>query len=174
MEILRTKSKFSAVFAAFSCAELHLRLIHTRHAAPMPSPCRAALIHTCHAVPLPCHAVLIHTCHAWRAPTILRQCRVLRESPRGSRKYPNCLSYSLTDWYASGNNLRGTRVVAGRIGNRAGRPHAVSGRPMLFHICHAMCLCCAHAALCRGLEKSLSDGMAVAWYGHGAGAAWNV
>jgi len=58
------------------------------------------------------------------------QCRVLHESPRGSRKYPNCQSNSLTDrpfcsvllplftvagmdrceedWYASDNNLRGT------------------------------------------------------------------
>jgi len=25
-----------------------------------------------------------------RAPAMLRQCRVLRESPRGSWKYPNC------------------------------------------------------------------------------------
>jgi hypothetical protein len=25
-----------------------------------------------------------------RAPALLRQCRVLHESPRGSRKYPNC------------------------------------------------------------------------------------
>ena len=61
---------------------------------------------------------------------MLRQCRVLRESPRGSRKYPKCYSNSLTDrllssvplplftvvgmdrceedWYASDNNLRGT------------------------------------------------------------------
>jgi hypothetical protein len=43
-----------------------------------------------------------------RAPAILRQCRVLRESPRGSRKYPNSYSHSLTDSYASDNNLRGT------------------------------------------------------------------
>jgi len=65
-----------------------------------------------------------------RAPALLRQCRVLRESPGGSRKYPNCLSSSLTDrlfcsvllplftvvgmdrceeeWCASDNNLRGT------------------------------------------------------------------
>jgi hypothetical protein len=43
------------------------------------------------------------------------------------------------------------RVVAGRSRTRAGRPHAVSGRPMLIRRCHA------HAALCRGLEKSLSE-----------------
>jgi len=27
---------------------------------------------------------------ACRAPALFQQCRVLRESPRGSRKYPNC------------------------------------------------------------------------------------
>ena len=81
-----------------------------------------------HAVPLPCRAVNLHM--PCRAPAMLRQCRVLRESPRGSRKYPNCYSNNLTDrlfcsvllplftvvgmdrceehWYASDNNLRGT------------------------------------------------------------------
>jgi hypothetical protein len=53
-------------------------------------------------------------------------------------------------------NLVELRVVAGRSLRRAGRPHTVSGRPMLIHICHA------HAALCRGLEKSLSER-----HGHG-------
>ena len=52
------------------------------NAVPMPCPCRA------HAVPLPCRAVNSHM--PCRAPALLRQCRVLRESPRGSRKYPNC------------------------------------------------------------------------------------
>jgi hypothetical protein len=42
-------------------------------------------------------------------------------------------------------------AVAGKNLTRAGRPHAVSGRPMLIYTCHA------HAALCRGLEKSLSE-----------------
>ena len=41
-----------------------------------------------HAVPLPCRAVNSHM--PCRAPAMLRQCRVLRESSRGSRKYPNC------------------------------------------------------------------------------------
>jgi hypothetical protein len=45
------------------------------------------------------------------------------------------------------------RVVAGRSRTREGRPLAVSGRPMLIHTSHAH----AHAALCRGLEKSLSE-----------------
>jgi hypothetical protein len=43
-----------------------------------------------------------------RVPAIPQHCRVLRESPRGSRKYPKCQSYSLTGWYASVNNLRKT------------------------------------------------------------------
>jgi hypothetical protein len=84
------------------------------------------------------------------------------------------------------------RVVAGRSRTQAGRPHAVSGRPILIHTCHA------HAALCRGLEKSLSErhgrgkararhGMCksngkdtiqtlsgTAWQGNGMGAAWYV
>jgi hypothetical protein len=55
------------------------------------------------------------------------------------------------------------RVVAGRSRTRAGRPHVVSGRPMLIHTCHA------HAALCLGLEKSLSErhGRGMAWALHG-------
>jgi hypothetical protein len=55
------------------------------------------------------------------------------------------------------------RVVAGRSRTRAGSPLAVSGRPMLIHPFHA------HAALCRGLEKSFSErngrGMAGARHG---------
>jgi hypothetical protein len=62
------------------------------------------------------------------------------------------------------------RVVAGRSRTRAGRPHAVYGRPMLNHTCHA------HAALCRDLEKSLSErhgsGMARARRGRCMDAAW--
>jgi hypothetical protein len=45
------------------------------------------------------------------------------------------------------------RVVAGRSRTRAVRPHTVSGRPMLIHTRHVP----AHAALCRGIEKSLSE-----------------
>jgi hypothetical protein len=58
------------------------------------------------------------------------------------------------------------RVIAGRSRTLAGRPRAVSGRPMLIHTCHAH----AHVALCRGLEKSLSEqgrGMARARHGRG-------
>jgi hypothetical protein len=88
----------------------------------MPCPCRA------HAIPPAMPCVKSHM--PCRAPALLRQCRVLRESPRGSRKYPNSYSNSLTDcllcrvliphftvvgmdrceedWYACDNNLRGT------------------------------------------------------------------
>jgi hypothetical protein len=52
-------------------------------------------------MPFPCRVNSHMPC---RTPAILRQCRVLRESPRGRRKYPNCI----WDWFASGNNLRRT------------------------------------------------------------------
>jgi len=94
----------------------------------------------------PCRAVNSHMpCHA---PALLRQCCVLRESLHGSRKHPNCQSNSLTDrlfcsvllplftvvgtdrceedWYASDNNLRELRVVAGRSRMQAGSPQVVS------------------------------------------------
>jgi hypothetical protein len=55
----------------------------------------------------------------------------------------------------------GIRVVAGRSRTRAGRPHAVCGQSMLIHTCHA--------ALCGGLDKTLSErhdrGMARARHG---------
>jgi hypothetical protein len=48
------------------------------HAAPIIFPCRSlAMSHRVNSH-MPC-----------RAPAILRQCRVHRESPHGSRKYPN-------------------------------------------------------------------------------------
>jgi hypothetical protein len=58
------------------------------------------------------------------------------------------------------------RVVAGRSRKRAGRPHAVSGRPMLIHTCHVM-PCHAHSALCRGFGIRFQNGMVVAWHGRG-------
>jgi hypothetical protein len=48
------------------------------------------------------------------------------------------------------------RVVAGRSRTWAGRPLAVSGRPMLIHTCHAMPTP-RPCRLYRGLEKSLSE-----------------
>jgi hypothetical protein len=110
------------------------------------------LIHTCRAAPMP-------------RPCIIRQCRVLRESPRGSRNYPNCQSNSLTDWYASDNNLRGTPRGSRKKPNACRSPtcrHWTADANSLMP-CHA------HEALCRGLEKSLSErhcrGMARARHG---------
>jgi hypothetical protein len=52
-------------------------------------------------------------------------------------------------------------VVAGRSRKRAGRPHTVSGRPMLIHTCHAMPMPrCAVA-----LRSRFQNGMVVAWHG---------
>jgi hypothetical protein len=43
-------------------------------------------VRSCQLASVPVKANIHMPC---RAPAILRQCRVLRESPRGSRKYPN-------------------------------------------------------------------------------------
>jgi hypothetical protein len=63
------------------------------------------------------------------------------------------------------------RVVAGRSRKRAGRPHTVSGRPMLIQACHAIPMprpCRTHAALCHGLGMSLSErGRGMARVRHG-------
>jgi len=45
-----------------------------------------------HSMPCPCRSPampFVNSQMPCRAPALLRQCRVLRESPRGSRKYPN-------------------------------------------------------------------------------------
>jgi hypothetical protein len=119
-------------------------------------PCRspAVLIQTCHAVPMPC-----------RVPVILRQCRVLRENTRGRQKYPNCS----WDWYASGNNLRGTPRGSRKKPNAGRSPNAVSGRPTLIHTYHAVPMprC---AVVLRG---RFQNGMVVAWHGGGTGEAWH-
>jgi hypothetical protein len=81
-----------------------------------------------HAVPLPCRAALIHTCHA----------ALLALSDR---------AVSFVE----------VRVVVGRRRTRAGHPHAVSGR--------------AHNALCRDLEKLLSERHGRGMAGRGMGAA---
>jgi hypothetical protein len=57
------------------------------------------------------------------------------------------------------------REVAGRCRTQVGRPYAVSGQANA----NSHMPCCAHAALCRGLEKSVSErlgrGMARARHG---------
>jgi hypothetical protein len=55
------------------------------------------------------------------------------------------------------------RMVAGRSRTRAGRPHAVSGRPMLIHTCHAMPM-----PRCAVVLKSrFQNSMVVAWHERG-------
>jgi hypothetical protein len=55
------------------------------------------------------------------------------------------------------------RVVAGRIRKRAGRPHALSGRPILIHTCYAMpMLRCAVV-----LRSRFQNSMVVVWHGRG-------
>jgi hypothetical protein len=62
------------------------------------------------------------------------------------------------------------RVVAERSRTRTGRPHAVSGRPMLIHTYHAVPLPRCTVVLRGGFQ----NGMVVAWHGNGTGAAWYV
>jgi hypothetical protein len=99
-------------------------------------------------MPFPCRVNSHMPC---RAPVFLRQCRVLRESPRGRRKYPNCI----WDWYASGNNLRGTP--------RGSRKKPNAGRSPTCRLwtadANSQIPCRSHAAL------SLSER-------HGRGMAW--
>jgi hypothetical protein len=53
------------------------------------------------------------------------------------------------------------RAVAGRSRMRAGRPHAIPGRPMLIRTCHAMPMPrCAVV-----LRSHFQNGMVVAWHG---------
>jgi hypothetical protein len=62
------------------------------------------------------------------------------------------------------------RVVAGRSRKRAGRPHAVSGRPMLIHTYHAAPMpWCAVA-----LRSRFQNGMVVAWHGNGTSEAYHM
>jgi len=104
----------------------------------MPHPCRSPAM-PCVNSHMPC-----------RAPSLFQQCRVLRASPRGSRKYPNCYSNSLIVLFVvcCYHSLQSQvwivvrrigmllitifvelRVVAGRNRTRAGSPQAVSRRP---------------------------------------------
>jgi hypothetical protein len=125
----------------------------------MPFPCRSPAI--------PCRVNSYTPC---RAPAILRQCRVLRESPRCSRKYPNCWSYTLTDWHASDNNLRGTPSGSRKKPNAGKSPtcRLWTADDNSHMPCHA------HDLLCRGLEKSLSERHGRGMAGRGMGAAWHV
>jgi hypothetical protein len=119
----------------------------------MPFPCRSpvALIHTSHAAPLPfsdsavsfvkVHVVEGNIRTASPATTLYKRCLVSHWSPASE------IGTLLVTTFVE------LRVVAGRSRTRLGRPHAVSGRPMLIHTYHAVTM----PLPCRGLEKSLSE-----------------
>jgi hypothetical protein len=123
------------------------------------------LIHTCHAAPMPCRVNSHMPC---RAPAILRQCRVLRESQRCSR---NIRTAILKVWYAS-DNLRGTPRGSRKKPN-AGRSPTCRLWPAdaNSHMsCHAMPMpmqCCA-------VPWPWKFAFRTAWSWHGTGAAWHV
>jgi hypothetical protein len=108
-----------------------------------------------HAIPLPCHAALIHKCHASPLPFsdsavfFVKVC-VIAGNIRTASPTVSQISMLLII------NFVEICMVAGRSRTRAGRPHALSGWPMLIHTNHAMLM--PH----RGLEKSLSE-----WHGRG-------
>jgi hypothetical protein len=133
----------------------------------MPCPCRFPAISCRVNSRMPC-----------RNPAILRQYRVFHENPRGSRKYSNCYSYSLTDRYASDNNLRGTPCGSRKMPNmgwsltcRLWTADANSYMPCPCTCRVHVASMSPHAALCRGLEKPLSErhggGLARVRYGRG-------
>jgi hypothetical protein len=98
----------------------------------MPFPSRV-LIHTYHAVSLP------RPCHSPTVPNAVR--------------WP---TYRL--WTADANSHIPCRSPAATLPfsecrTRVGRPHAVSGRPMLIHTYHAVPL----PRTWRGLERSVSE-----------------
>jgi hypothetical protein len=111
-------------------------------------PCRAP------AVPLPCHAAPLPFSDS--AVSFVKVRVVAGNIRTASPTVERIGMLLITDFVE-------LRLVAGRSRTRAGHLHAVSGRPMLIHIRHA------HAALYRGLEKSISEwhvrGMARARHG---------
>jgi hypothetical protein len=80
------------------------------------------LIHTCHAVPMPFSDSAVS----------FVKVRVVAGNIRTASPTVKRIGMLLITTFVE------LRVVAGRSRTRAGRPHAVSGRPMLIHTCHAM------------------------------------
>jgi hypothetical protein len=104
-----------------------------------------------HAMPFPCRVNSHIPCCD---PAILRQCRVLRKSPRGRRKYPNCYS-------ASGDNLRGTPR-----GNRK-KPNAGRSPTCRLWTADANSHAVPIPRCAVALRSRFQNGMVVAWRGNG-------
>jgi hypothetical protein len=131
------------------------------HVAPMPRPCRS------YAVPLLCRAALIHTCHAAPLPfsnsaVSFVKVRVVAGNIRTAGPTAERIDMLLITTFVE------LRMVAGRSRTQAGRPHAVSGRPMLIHTHHAMLI----PRPCRAVPWPWEVNFRTAWSWHGTGAAW--
>jgi hypothetical protein len=107
---------------------------------------------------------MIHTCHAALMPfsdsaVSFVKVRVVAGNIRTAN------SYSLTDWYASDNNLRGTP--------RGGRKKPNAGRSSTWRLwtanvnSHMPCPC-------RAVSWPWSVAFRTAWSWHGTGAAWEL
>jgi hypothetical protein len=124
----------------------------------MPRPCRS------NAVPLPCRAALIHTCHVAPLPfpnTVVSSVKVRVEAGNIRTASPTVcrISMLLITTFVE------LRVVARRSRTRVSRPHAVSGRPMPIHTCHAHSAPMPRCAV--ALRSRFQNGMVVAWHGRG-------
>jgi hypothetical protein len=122
-------------------------MLTTRPPKPLPRPCCS------HAVPLPCHAMLIYTCHATPLP--------FSDSAVSFVK----VRQTVTDLYASDNNLRGTPLGSQKSRTWADRLHAFSGWPVLIHTCHAHVTPMPHCAI--ALRSHFQNNIVMAWHRHG-------
>jgi hypothetical protein len=120
----------------------------------MPRPCcssampsRAALIHTCHAAPLPFSDSAVSFV---KVPVVAGNIRTA--SPRVLWIFMLLIPTFVE-----------LRVVAGRSRTPASHPHAVSGRPMLIHTCHAVPMPRCDVAL----RSRFQHGTVVARHGRG-------
>jgi hypothetical protein len=95
----------------------------------------------------PCHAMLIQTCHA--TPLPFSDSAMSFVKVRMVDGNIQTVSLLLVTTFVE------LRVVAGRSWMWAGRPCAVSGRPMLIHKCHAMPM--LHCAM--ALRSRFQNGM---------------
>jgi hypothetical protein len=110
---------------------------HIPHRSP------AALIHTCPTVPLPFSDSTVS----------LVRVRVADGNNRTASEIGKLLVTNFVE----------LRVVAGRSRKWAGRPHAISGRPILIHTYHAV----PTPRYAVALRGRFQKGMVVAWLGNG-------
>jgi hypothetical protein len=106
-------------------------------------------------MPRPCHSPTV-SCPSWKSALW--------------REISELLVYSLTDWFASDNNVRGIPR-----GSRK-KPNAGSSPTCRLWTAdtnsHMRCQCRTHAALWVALRSRFQNGMVVARHECGTGAAW--